>query len=60
MPGFADCLIVNMMWDDLLKHGAMDLSAYPTVKAMHDAASSNPELSAWKAQWQAQSKAMAA
>lgn len=60
VPGFADCLIVNLLWDDTLKYTPVDLSAYPNVKAMHDAASSNPELSAWRAQLAAQVKAMAA
>lgn len=59
-PGFVDCLVFNMIRDDGIKQGAVDLSPYPNLQGMYEALASNEDVIAWVKKWEAEVKAMAA
>ena len=55
-----DVIVFNMIRDDSLIHAAVNLAAYPNLKAMFEAVGSNTEVEAWARRWVAQTLAAVA
>lgn len=52
-PGFGDAATFNMLRDDQLFHGKMDMAPYPNLKALYEACDAVPAVRKWIEEWEA-------
>ena len=52
-PGFGDTATFNMIRDDQVMHGKVDLAPYPNLKAMYEACDAVPAVRKWIDDWEA-------
>ena len=52
-PGFGDACVFNMVRDDGVVYGKVDLAPYPNLKAMYQACDAVPAVRQWIEGWEA-------